>query len=375
MMTGVWTAQTPQVHSQGYEGKDCVSRLTRLPGLADVHVHLRVPGGEHKEDVRSGSAAALAGGFTTILAMPNTHPPLVTLAGLQAAQKQAQREGLCDVAYYAGASADHLEELAAMATGAVALKIYMDQTYGSLRIEGLATLLACFRAWPKDKPIALHAEGPSVAVGIGLAAAYGRSVHFCHVSRKEEITLIAHAKEQGLPVTCEVTPHHLFLTEADLPRLGTLGDMRPTLASQSDVDALWSHITTTVDCIATDHAPHTLAEKASEASPPGVPGLETAVPLMLTAVVEGRLSMDRLVELMATNPRRIFNLPSQPDTWIEVDIGATSVISHDGLHTRCGWSPFSGMRVQGRVHRVCLRGETVFRDGTVIPTSGTGPVC
>ncbi|MCU0521587.1 MAG: amidohydrolase family protein [Anaerolineae bacterium] len=374
-MLGVWTAQTPQYQSQGDEGADCVSELTRLPGLADVHVHLRVPGGEHKEDVRSGTAAALAGGFTTILAMPNTHPPLVTLARLQAAQLQAQRESLCDVAYYAGASANHVDELPALGSCAVALKIYMDQTYGPLRIEGLATLLACFRAWPKDKPIAIHAEGPSIAVGIGLAAAFGRSVHFCHVSRRSEITLIAHAKHQGLAVTCEVTPHHLFLTEADLPRLGTLGDMRPTLAQQADVDALWSHIDTTVDCVATDHAPHTLVEKSSTASPPGVPGLETAVPLMLTAVVEGRLSMDRLVELMAANPRRIFGLPNQPHTWIEVDVGDTFVISQEGLHTKCGWSPFTGMRVRGRVHTVCLRGETVVRDGAVIPTARTGSVC
>jgi carbamoyl-phosphate synthase/aspartate carbamoyltransferase/dihydroorotase len=307
--------------------------------------------------------------------MPNTHPPLVTLARLQAAQLQAQRESLCDVAYYAGASANHVDELPALGSCAVALKIYMDQTYGPLRIEGLATLLACFRAWPKDKPIAIHAEGPSIAVGIGLAAAFGRSVHFCHVSRRSEITLIAHAKHQGLAVTCEVTPHHLFLTEADLPRLGTLGDMRPTLAQQADVDALWSHIDTTVDCVATDHAPHTLVEKSSTASPPGVPGLETAVPLMLTAVVEGRLSMDRLVELMAANPRRIFGLPNQPHTWIEVDVGDTFVISQEGLHTKCGWSPFTGMRVRGRVHTVCLRGETVVRDGAVIPTARTGSVC
>ncbi len=360
--------------------------LTRLPGLADVHVHLRVPGGEHKEDVRSGTAAALAGGFTTILAMPNTHPPLVTLAAWQAAQQRAEREGLCDVHTFAGASAGHVDELPVLGRHAVGLKIYMDQTYGPLRIEGLATLMSCFRAWPREKPIALHAEGVSIAVGIGLAAAYERSIHFCHVSRKSEIALIAGAKQRGLPVTCEVTPHHLFLTEADHLRLGTLGDMRPTLASQADVDALWAHIDTTVDCIATDHAPHTLAEKASQTtasqttrtasqvSPPGVPGLETALPLMLTAVDEGRLTMERLVALMATNPRRIYGLPHQPDTWVEVDTGTSWVISNEGLHTKCGWSPFSGMAVTGQVRRVCLRGVLVYQDGAIAPAGSIGPL-
>ncbi|MGC9522197.1 MAG: amidohydrolase family protein, partial [Anaerolineae bacterium] len=289
----------------------------RLPGLIDVHVHLRAPGGEHKEDVRSGTAAAVAGGFTSVLAMPNTNPPLVTPEALAAVQALVQNEALCDVYHYAGAAPDHLDALPRLGELAVGLKLYMDQTYGPLRVDGLLTLLRCFKVWPFEKPIALHAEGKSVAVGIGLAAAFGRSVHICHVSRREEILLIAQAKRQGLPVTCEVTPHHLFLTEADARRLGPLGDMRPPLASQADVDALWTHLDL-IDCVATDHAPHTLAEKRLDDPPPGVPGLETAVPLMLTAVVDERLSLDRLVELMFTTPRRIFKLPKQPETWTEV---------------------------------------------------------
>ncbi len=278
---------------------------------------------------------------------------------------------------FVGASADYVpspalphegNEFEALAREAVGLKIYMDQTYGPLRVGGLATLMRYFRNWPKDKPIALHAEGTSIAVGIGLAAAFGRSVHICHVSRQSEITLIAAAKQRGIGVTCEVTPHHLFLTEDDLPHLGTLGDMRPRLATRADVDALWSHINTTIDCIATDHAPHTLDEKRGPDSPPGVPGLETALPLMLTAVAQGRLSLSRLVELMALNPRRIYKLPDQPDTWIEADTAATSVITDSGLHTKCGWSPFSGMEVTGRICSVRLRGTLVYRDGEIIPT-------
>ncbi len=340
--------------------------MTRLPGLADVHVHLRVPGGEHKEDFFSGTAAAIAGGFTTVLAMPNTAPPLVTRETLRTVQERAQAEALCDVHFYAGASPDHLDELPAMAQETIGLKIYADQTYGPLRIANLATLLRCFQTWPRGKPIAMHAEGRSLAMGIGLAAAFGQHLHCCHVSRADEITLIAAAKARGLPVTCEVTPHHLFLTTADAARLGPWGDMRPRLATQADVDALWAHINTTIDCIATDHAPHTREEKSGLNPPPGVPGLETALPLMLTAVTEGRLTPERLIALMAHHPRRLFGLPEQPETWIEVNLATVYTLSDEELHTKCGWSPFSGMTVQGKVERVQLRGTLIFKDGTII---------
>lgn len=342
-------------------------KFVRLPGLTDDHVHLRVPGGEHKEDFFSGTRAAIAGGFTTILAMPNTTPPLVDCETLHAVQRQAQTEALCDVHFYAGASPDHLDELPDLAQDTIGLKIYADQTYGPLRVDNLATLLACFQKWPRAKPIAMHAEGRTIAVGIALAAAYGRRVHICHVSRADEIALIAAAKAHGLPVTCEVTPHHLFLTNADAMRLGPLGDMRPRLATQADVDALWAHIDTTIDCIATDHAPHTLAEKRGLDAPPGVPGLETALPLMLTAVAEGRLSMHRLLDLMHHNPRRIFGLPEQPETWIDVDPDTTHTLSDAGLHTKCGWSPFSGMTVKGKVRCVQMRGHLIFQDGEFFP--------
>lgn len=338
-----------------------------LPGLVDVHVHLRSPGGEHKEDFRTGSAAALAGGFTTLLAMPNTQPPLVSLDYWRVAQNQAISQSLCDVFLYAGASAEHLDQLPLLSARAPALKIYLDQTYGPLRVRGLNVLERIMVGWNVDKPICLHAEEESVAVGIALAAVFNRHIHFCHVSRQSEIELIARAKERGLPVTCEVTPHHLFLNENDARRLGPYGDMRPTLASSDDQAALWEHINSTVDCIASDHAPHTRAEKERpEDAPPGVPGLESTLPLMLTAVAQGRLSAVRLEELLARNPRRIFNLPEQPETWVEVDPEAEFVFPEHLLYTKCGWSPFEGMRLRGRITRVVLRGREVVRDGIVL---------
>lgn len=352
--------------------------MLKLPGLIDVHTHLRTPGGEHKEDFTSGTAAALAGGITLILAMPNTNPPLAALPVLEAARQQAQRSIYCDVGLFAGASPTQTDELPRLASQAAALKIYLNETFGLLRVEDLPTLLACCQHWPPTKIIALHAEGPNVAVGIGLAATFQRPVHFCHISRKEEIKLIAAAKRQGLPVTCEVTPHHLFLTQADVPRLGPLADMRPKLAEQADQDALWDHLDSTIDCIATDHAPHTLAEKAASTPPPGVPGLETSLPLMLTAVKDKRLSLDRLIALMHTNPRRIFNLPEQPDTHIEVDANASYTFDNADMQTKCGWTPFAGMTVTGRVMRVVLRGQPVYdasrpgKTNKILAPLGTG---
>jgi len=346
----------------------------KLPGLIDVHTHLRVPGGEHKEDFATGTAAALAGGLTMILGMPNTNPPLTTRQRLADARAKAQQTAYCDVGLFAGASHEFLADLPDAAHEAVALKIYLNDTFGTLRVDTLPTLSTCFETWPREKLIAMHAEEQSVSVGIGLAASYQRPVHFCHISRKEEIELIAQAKESGLPITCEVTPHHLFMTEADFQRLGPLADMRPKLAMQADVDALWKHLNSTVDCIATDHAPHTLAEKQSKNYPPGIAGLETSLPLMLTAIQENRISMARIIELMHTNPRNIFNLPEQPDTYIEIDPTVEQTISNEAMHSKCGWTPFAGETLTGRVERVVLRGQTIFENGQVVATRGNGMI-
>ena len=344
-----------------------------FPGLIDVHTHLRVPGGEHKEDFATGTAAALAGGVTMALAMPNTNPPLTTPAALAAARRAAAAAVRCDVGLFAGAAPADVAHLPALAEEAAALKIYLNDTFGRLRVDDLPTLVACFTTWPRHKLIALHAERQSVAVAIGLAATYDRPIHLCHISRREEIELIADAKGRGLPVTCEVTPHHLFLSEADAARLGPLGDMRPVLGTAGDVAALWAHLGDTIDCVATDHAPHTLAEKHSATPPPGVPGLETSLPLLLAAVADGRLTPERLTALMHDNPRRIFDLPSQPDTWVEVDMTPWR-LPETGWQTKCDWTPFAGLTAGGRVARVVLRGAVVVDGGAVLAAPGSGTV-
>jgi carbamoyl-phosphate synthase/aspartate carbamoyltransferase/dihydroorotase len=211
-----------------------------------------------------------------------------------------------------------------------------------------------------------------MAAAILLAHLYSRPIHICHVSRKDEILVIKAAKERGLPVTCEVTPHHLFLCTEDIPRIGAgRSEVRPVLASPSDRDALWENMDV-IDCFATDHAPHTLEEKDSANPPPGFPGLETALPLLLTAVHEGRLSIDDLINKMHTNPRKIFRIAEQPETLVEIDPDATWEIRASETFTRCGWTPFEGMQVRGRVLQVMLRNQKVFNDGRILAKPGAG---
>jgi carbamoyl-phosphate synthase/aspartate carbamoyltransferase/dihydroorotase len=211
-----------------------------------------------------------------------------------------------------------------------------------------------------------------LAAVILLSALMDQPLHISHVSRADEIQLIARAKQRGFPLTCEVSPHHLFLTQEDETSLGEgRCEVRPRLATPADRQALWDHLTV-IDCFATDHAPHTLKEKDSQTPPPGFPGLETALPLMLGAVRDGLLTMEDLVVRMSDNPRRIFGLPQQEDTYIEVDEQAEWTVRGSELKSRCGWTPFEGVQVHGRVHKVTLRGQVVFQDGRVLAKPGTG---
>jgi len=343
----------------------------RLPGLIDVHVHLREPGFTHKEDFLSGTQAALAGGIVTVLDMPNTSPPTITPEALLAKARLAAAKAVSDVGLFVGAT--DTDGYVPCAPRAAGLKVYVNETFGSLRIDSLPTLMRIFRQWPGPGPITVHAEGIALAACLTLTRLYDQRLHVCHVAHAADIRLIAQAKAKGAQVTCEVTPHHLFLTQEDLPRLGPLGDMRPRLGTSADRDALWEHLDI-IDCFATDHAPHTLEEKRGESPPPGVPGLETMLPLLLTAAHEGRLTLDGIVERLHHNPARIFGIPLDPETWTEVDLDARYTLGDSPLHTRCGWTPFAGMSVTGRVTRVALRNEIVFQDGVVLAQPGTGRV-
>jgi len=350
--------------------------MIKLPGLIDPHVHVREPGGTHKEDWGTVTQAALAGGFTAILAMPNTQPPVTDRDSLKQSLDAASQKAHCDYAQFLGAGPQNADEGYKLAPHTAGLKMYLDQTYGPLRLDEMSLWMDHFARWPTNSPIVAHAEGRTMAAVILIADLFDRPVHIAHVSTREEILLIRAAKDRGLKVTCEVGPHHLFLSTADLVenggRLsGGRAEVRPRLASLTDQRALWDNLDV-IDCFATDHAPHTRAEKDSNNPPPGFPGLETALPMLLTGVHAGRLSIDDLVTRCYTNPRRIFNLPDQPDTWIEIDPDAPGIIQAANTFTRCGWTPFEGQAVRGQVTRVVLRGQTVYEPGQIMADPGDG---
>jgi len=387
--------------------------LLALPGLIDIHVHLRQPGGDHKEDFTTGTQAALAGGVTTVLAMPNTNPPLTDRARLAEAIALASAKAVCDFGLFAGATPDNAAEVAGLEE-AVGLKAYLGSSTGTLLVDSFAAQIAHFATYPRERVLAVHAEDEeavrwfaargqrrpplcaalSVARALALAEHFGRRLHICHVSTAQEVALIRAAKARGLPITCEVTPHHLFLSLPSPPfpppRVGERGEgarnvvedplyrMNPPLRPPDDVRALWDNLDV-FDAVATDHAPHTLAEKHGPEPPSGVPGLETALPLLLTAVHEGRMTLSDLVRLMATGPATAFGLatkghlaPGYDADLVLVNPDAEWTISNEGLFTKCGWTPFAGWRVRGRVVRVFLRGRLVFAEGRVLAPPGSG---
>ena len=349
--------------------------MIRLPGLIDPHVHVREPGQTHKEDWDTATQAALAGGVTTILGMPNTKPPVFDAETLDLALNAAQQKARCDYGQYVGAGPDNADILPSLAPQVVGLKMYLDSTFGELRLNDMTLWMPHFEKYPKEYPVVLHSESRTMAAGILFAAIYDRPVHIAHISLKEEVLLIKAAKEKGIKVTCEVCPHHLFLSKDNIPAISHghpgRGEVRPRLATKEDVDALWANMDV-IDCFATDHAPHTPEEKDSENPPPGFPGLETLLPLLLTAVNDGRLTMDDIVLRSVTNPRKIFNLPEQEETFVEVDEKAEYEIKAENQFTRCGWTPFEGWQVKGRVRRVVLRRQTAFEDGKILVEQGYG---
>nr|XP_033330186.1 CAD protein [Megalopta genalis] len=353
---------------------DCMSSRTliKLPGLIDVHVHTRDPGAVHKEDFSSCTAAALAGGITTIFAMPNTNPAVVDHQSFTLAKERAVTNARCDYAIFLGASSENYNITPELAPLAAGLKMYLNETFTTLRLPDLTVWIKHFQSWPKKYPLCVHAEGQTTAAVLLLAGLHSRPIHVCHVARKEEIQIIKAAKEKGMPVTCEVCPHHLFLTQDDLPKIGyDRGQVRPMLGTKEDQQALWDNLDV-IDCFATDHAPHTVQEKSGEKPPPGFPGLETMLPLLLTAVHDGKLTLEDLVEKLYKNPKRIFNIPDQPNTYIEVDVDDSWVIPEAMPLTKSKWTPFAGMRVRGSVHRVILRGEVAYVEGQVLVNPGFG---
>lgn len=368
-----------------------------LPGLIDAHVHLREPGGEHKEDFTSGTRAALAGGVTTVLGMPNTQPPLSDATLLAHALALASSKALCDYGLFLGATRENVAS-APKVRDAVGLKLYMGSSTGSLLVSDLTGQYSHFKAYPADRIIALHAEDESavqlfaklgqrrpplcaelaVQRAIALAADLKRAIHICHLSTARELELVMEAKKRGVRVTCEVTPHHLFLSKEAEKHLGALAQMNPPLRAEKDTEVLWKRLGA-IDAIATDHAPHTLDEKRGDSPPSGVPGLETMLPLLLTAVYQQQMTYADLVRLTSAGPAQVFRLADKGRLeegahadLVIIDPNVQWRLEGAKLHSRCGWTPFEGWQVRGRVLKVFLRGRIVLDEGQVMVEPGYG---
>lgn len=346
--------------------------IIKLPGLVDVHVHLREPGATQKEDFSTGTKAAIAGGFTQILDMPNNTPPTITPQELENKFNLAKGRVWCDLGFNFGATGQSSQYFKKVYKKVFGLKIYMGKTTGPLLINNAEEQESIFKSWLSPLPIMVHVNGEEVQSAIALAKKYKRRLHICHVTG-DQIVFIKKAKKE-IKITCEVTPHHLFLQANDVKKLGPLGMMKPPLENAKNQRLLWDNLSA-IDMIATDHAPHTLAEKSSDTTHFGVPGLETSLPLMLEAVFEKKLSMEKLIDMMAAKPRQIFRLPQQEDTFVLVDDSKIYKIANIKLQTKCHWTPFGQLQGRGEIKKVVLRNETVYEDGLFLQEPSGHVVC
>jgi len=352
-----------------------VSRVIRIPAMVDPHVHLRGMDWAHKGDFATETASAVAGGYWAVFDMPNTLPSTVTRDTLDRKLREISESAYCDWGVYFGASNErnwltYDESIEADVCG---LKMFCNATTGFLLIDDPSVREAHYQHWTGDKPNAVHAEGETVLEILALVRQYRRRTHFLHISTAFEIEALTAAKAEGLPITIGVCPHHLWLTALDLPALKGFGLMKPELKTPSDRDALWRALQGgVVDVVESDHAPHTVTEKQSDKPPYGVPGLETTLPLLLTAVHEGRLTLEQVVALVSENPRRIWGLRAPHETYALVDLDAAYTLTNGTLHNLCQWTPFDGMRVQGRVVGNWIRGVQVYDGESVLVPRGFG---
>ena len=389
-----------------------------LPGLIDPHVHLRDQQLAYKEDFFSGTAAAAAGGVTLTIDMPNNKPVTMDPISLRERMKLAERRAVVNVAFYS-AFPQKLEEVPSIVgEGAVAFKLYMSEKIGRLNIDDDKLLLQAFNKVAKmGVPVAVHAEDRKIletkrremekagrkdieaynkahppeaeAQAIRritqLAKKSGVQVHFCHVSSAMGLNAFLEAKKDGLSATCEVTPHHLLLSSKYLKRYGSLALTNPPLRTKEDIMALWSAIKQgSIDAIASDHAPHTIEEKKVASiwdAKPGIAGLETTLPLLLTQVSEGRLTITDLVRLTSEKPAEIFNLRNrgclEEGNWADivvVDINRKYKIDSSNFYSKAKYSPFNGWSVKGKPVKTFVNGQLVMDEGEIVAKPGTSQI-
>ncbi len=351
-------------------------RMLRIQGALDPHVHLRGMEWSNKGTFASETAAALAGGFTAVLDMPNTPPATLGEAALTHKLGELGAQARCDYGAWLGADPRGLppdDEMRRASRRVCGLKLYCGHTTGGLEIDR-ELMERYVRAWPGPGTLGLHDEDVMIGEFLDALGRWGKRGHVCHIHSAYSVRHLREAKEAGVQVTAGVTPHHLFLTKEDLPVLGPKAVMKPLLGSAADRDALWEALLEgLIDMVETDHAPHAWEEKQQPNPAFGATGLETCIPLLCTAAAAGRLPLEKIPEWVSEAPRRVFGLPApSPDTYTLVDLEARWTLDADDLVTACGWSPFEGMELQGRVHKVVLRGRTAFEGGQVLAEPGWG---
>lgn len=342
-----------------------------LPGIIDVHTHMRDPGLTHKEDFTSGSKACARGGVTTFIDMPNTIPVTVTEKALLDKKEMMKGRSYVDYGFHFGGSKkDNSEEIKKVLNKVASTKIFLNMSTGDMLIENEKVVENIFR---ESKIISVHAEEGMVEKAIEFCKKYNKELYLCHLSKATEIELLRKAKAEGVKVFGEVTPHHLFLNVDDVnktERSKMLLRMKPELKEKSDNEALWQALADgTLDSIGTDHAPHLIEEKLAKLTY-GVPSVENSLEMMLNGVKENRITFERLIEVMCKNPAKIFGIKNKGDIAVGydgdlviIDINDNSPIKNDKVITKANWTPYENCIRGGRVLTTILRGEVVYNKG------------
>jgi len=380
---------------------DCAG-LHVLPGVIDSQVHFREPGLVHKEDLETGSRGAVLGGVTCVFEMPNTSPPTTSAEAL--ADKLARAKGRmhCDFAFWVGGTHDNVAELAELERlpGAAGVKVFMGSSTGSLLVpddEGVLAILKRIRrraAFHSEDEARLYERKPLRVGGdvsshpvwrdetaalksterlVRLAREARAQVHVLHVSTREEIEFLARAKDVA---SCEATPHHLTLSGDDYARLGTRLQMNPPVRGPEHREGIWRGVQNgVVDVLGSDHAPHLLEEKQKPypESPSGMTGVQTLVPVMLTHVNAGRLTLQRFVDLTSAGPQRLFGVVGKgriaagyDADFTIVDLKRTETIRDSWIASRAGWTPYDGKTVTGWPIGTIVRGRRVMWEGELV---------
>lgn len=342
-----------------------------LSGIIDPHAHMRDPGLTHKEDFSSGSKAAARGGVTTFLDMPNTIPNTITKESLEEKKNMMIGKSYVDYGFHFGGSkADNTEEIKQIIDKAASTKIFLNASTGNMLVEDDKILYKLFEA---SKIVTVHAEEKKVDKAIEIAKQTNTPLYLCHLSLESEINSLKKAKDSGMIIYGEATPHHLFLNTEDVNKNDKnklLLRMKPELREKSDNKALWNAILDgTIDTIGTDHAPHLLSEKLEKLTF-GIPSIEHSLELMFKKVKDSTIDIKLLTKIMSENAAKIFGIKNKglikegfDADFVIADLNDESIIEEKDIITKASWSPYVGFKRGGKVITTIVRGNIVYNNG------------